>query len=393
MDPAMAVVARMHHVLDEAAGLPLGCLTAGAAAHWLVQLQSIQNRMAALVCASFPAAGSAAAVAQETGHRSTADLVAARTGANPRTVRGDLRLGVWLLDYPILAAAFEQGRVSKEHVRAIRARENPRTRPHMAEAQDYLVEAAWSCQWAEFMAVLRYWELAADPDGDEPNDQIEARSLNYDKRGDGTVTGRFTLDPLAGHGVLTAIESQVQRLFRQDAESGSLRSAAQRRADAFVDLIMGPGPSEPLIHVVVSEAVVADHFDRLADPAKRLEPLPVDYDDEIDGRCELIDGEPIHPSHAVAAMATAAFRRLVFDPDSEITDLGREARCFPPVLKQALLVKARGRSQHPGCDAPVSWMQADHLMPWSRDGPTSLGNGQILCDPHNKWKRDGPPLE
>ncbi|MDH5521559.1 MAG: HNH endonuclease [Acidimicrobiia bacterium] len=33
-------------------------------------------------------------------------------------------------------------------------------------------------------------------------------------------------------------------------------------------------------------------------------------------------------------------------------------------------------------------MQADHITPHSRGGPTKLSNGQILCDPHNKKKRD-----
>ena len=78
-------------------------------------------------------------------------------------------------------------------------------------------------------------------------------------------------------------------------------------------------------------------------------------------------------------------------PAGEVTDLGRRSRGFPARLKQALLVQARGRCRSPGCDAPLAWLQADHLIPWRRDGTTSLRNGQILCDPHNKAKGDRLP--
>ena len=77
---------------------------------------------------------------------------------------------------------------------------------------------------------------------------------------------------------------------------------------------------------------------------------------------------------------------MVFGAGGEIIDLGRAVRGFPPRLRQALLVQARGRCRSPGCDAPLAWLQADHLIPWHRQGATTLANGQILCDPHNKAK-------
>lgn len=403
--------AQLHAAVDAAGDFPLSCISGEEARTVLADLQTVRAKLDCVVVTALAAPGPAELVAGETGHRSVAALVAADTRQDPRRIGSDMRLGLWLTDYPVLAEAFAAGTICAAQVRAIRARENVRTRPFLDDAQVALVEAAQTCQWSEFLAVLRYWELAADPDGAEPEEQVAARSMNYTKRADGTVTGRFQLDPLGGHAFVSALERRVQALFRDDAESGSLRTAGQRRADALVELVStGDGhgrtsSASPLVHVVMSEQLVADHFARLAsaggltierdggehdvDAPDRLRIDPLD----ADGRCELIDGSPIHPHFALATLAGATFRRMVLSAESERMDLGRAVRGFPPQLKHALLVRARGRCQHPGCDAPVQWMQADHLIPWSRCGETSIANGQILCDPHNKLKRDRPQRE
>jgi hypothetical protein len=126
-------------------------------------------------------------------------------------------------------------------------------------------------------------------------------------------------------------------------------------------------------------------FDDVFDPARGFDP------DDPDGRCELIDGTPIHPHYALALLATATLRRLILSADGEILDLGRGVRCYPRHLKDAMLVVAKGRCQTPGCDAPLWWLQADHLLSWHHLGPTATRNGQILCGPHNRQKRNRPP--
>ncbi|WP_435108445.1 HNH endonuclease signature motif containing protein, partial [Nocardiopsis synnemataformans] len=42
---------------------------------------------------------------------------------------------------------------------------------------------------------------------------------------------------------------------------------------------------------------------------------------------------------------------------------------------------------HPGgCEAPVTWCQADHITSFSRGGRTEVANLQPLCGPHNRAK-------
>jgi hypothetical protein len=93
----------------------------------------------------------------------------------------------------------------------------------------------------------------------------------------------------------------------------------------------------------------------------------------------------------MAILATATLRRLVLGADGEILDLGRRVRTFPRHLKQALAAQSRGRCANQGCDAPYTWLQADHITPWNRNGTTSVGNGQMLCGPDNRRKSDQPP--
>ena len=115
---------------------------------------------------------------------------------------------------------------------------------------------------------------------------------------------------------------------------------------------------------------------------------------ELDGStegAELVDGTPLHPAAAVAVLASATLRRLVMGAESEILDLGRRVRCFPQHLGEVLLVAGRGQRVVRGCDAPVTWLQADHLVPWARGGPTDVANGRTCCDPHNKADGDGHP--
>ncbi len=315
--------------------------------------------------------------------RSVAAAVAAACGADPRALSGEVRRGAWLRSFEAFAAAHATGTLSTSHLRLLQRLDGPRTRGALIESQHLLIQAASSCRWHEFVQATRYWQLAADPDGPEPLDQPSRRFCRLTRSADGVVTGRFRLDPVAGEAMATALGQAEQALFREDGATGSLRSPSQRRADALVELVArgaSPGagrPAKPLVHLVVSESVVeallrSEHPD--------LDPI------DVDGRCELVDGTPLHPRHAAGVLAVATLRRLVLNPRGEILDLGRRSRTFPTHLRQALLAAARGRCQIPGCDAPPPWLQADHIHPWHRGGPTATSNGQILCDPHNKAK-------
>ena len=402
LDNPMAALDQLESALDDAHAVPLSCLSREENDAWAQRMQMLGNRFDALRVETAVSAHEAT-VQVGSGLRTMANHIAAKTNIDPAVIGSDKNLGTWLRSFLELEQAAADGLLSRRHLQEIRTNDNPRTHWAMVDAQDFLIRIAQQ-PWRDFKESLRYWVLAADPDGEEPKEQQEKRKLTVGRKGDGAVSGSFNLDPVGGTELMTAVAQDADRLWRQDQADGTERTTTQRYADALVNLVArgakrknGSIPA-PLVHIVMSPRVAADTLIRIAceesgEPLPdAIDPwlLPLDHDD-LDGRCELVDGTPIHPRLAVAYLGIAELRRLVMDADSEILDLGNKVRCYPRHLKDAILAAARGRCAERGCDAPLTWLQADHDMPFSLNGPTATRNAKARCDPHNKIKGDRAP--
>lgn len=140
---------------------------------------------------------------------------------------------------------------------------------------------------------------------------------------------------------------------------------------------------DPLLHLVMSLRVAEDTMRRLAH--NDGSPLPVDADD-VDGRCELIEGTPIHPWLAIAVLGIASLQRVVMTAKSHPLERSYKTTGFPKDLKHILLLRSRGRCEADGCDAPLPWLQAGHVHPHIKGGPTECRNDKILCRPDNLAK-------
>ena len=310
------VLASVHAALDEAESLIRLDVSAADADVLVCDVQSLRARVEALACAAAHQAESAG-VALAHGVRRVSDRVACVTPTDTAVVRRDTVLGDWVAGFAQFSAAFRSGRIHREHVRAFKRVENPRTRVRLFEHQDLLVGFAESMPFEQFIQALRYWLLAADPDGAEPREQVERRGLSFTKRADGTVEGKFRLDAVAGRAFTSAVGQVEQQLLRDDAASdGPARTTTQRRADALMSLVTNgarvtPGVTKALLHVVMGPDVIEDWLARCAgSPDVDPHTLPLDAT-RLEGRCELDDGTPIHPAQAMAVLAIAEFRRLV----------------------------------------------------------------------------------
>jgi len=377
--------------IDEALAVPLSTMPVDELGDWVCDVESgLAARFGAL-CARSVQAADDACVGPQNGAHTTAQYVAARTPVDPAVVRRHGHLGRFLNSMPILQTAFEAGRLSVEHVEVLRKIDKPAVHHLLVDSQQMLLDAAVSCDWKDFGQVVGYWVNAADPDGTLPTEQLRNNRFRIRKQPDGTFTGDFNLDPVTGQAVNTAISREYQRLYKADIENDVERSTAVRWAAAFANvMIRGANPNSgctaaPLVHIVLGEQLAEELTAKLIDD----DPTPVNISaTDVDRRCEFIDGTPLHPNHAAAILAVGKLRRLVFGPGDAILNLGDDTRMFTPRQKQALLVAARGRCQISGCDAPFPWLQADHVIPANKRGPTNIDNGQILCDPHNKHKKD-----
>lgn len=71
-------------------------------------------------------------------------------------------------------------------------------------------------------------------------------------------------------------------------------------------------------------------------------------------------------------------------------------RALTPVQRQAIFARAGGRCEHFGvlgvrCRHQAA--HADHVVPWSRGGASTLANAQALCARRNLAKGAGMPTE
>ena len=85
---------------------------------------------------------------------------------------------------------------------------------------------------------------------------------------------------------------------------------------------------------------------------------------------------------------TAAIVPAVLGGESEVLDLGRARRLFPPAQRKAMAIRDR-RCRAVGCDIPAAWCEAQHSrVPWVHGGRSDHDDGLLLCSWHHHRAHD-----
>jgi len=372
-------------------------------------------------------------VQKDAGYRTVAQLFSDKTSDNPKQTRTDARIRRWIDDFPKFTQAWTAGDITTSHLEHIRRSvHNSRTRAALITDQAKFITWATDFDFIDFIDfehICIYWKNAVDPDSAEPKEQTTKNYFRAQEQGDSSGKLDGHLDPLMFAAYKTAFNFEDEKLFHQNHDNAVFNNAVfnnavfgdavfgdaehvpdlttgQRGAHALMNLVVKgaarpdgsqpeplitPNPSspqtphhpKPLITVVASQHVIEDTSTGCDAPSNQT--LPLAFDD-IDKRCELADGTPLHPSYLLAILGVATFRRQILTATSRTIDVSLNTRCFTPWQKHALIVEARGRCTSTGCDAPFAWLQADHTHPHSRGGPTRLHNGKMKCGPDNQAK-------
>jgi uncharacterized protein DUF222 len=135
---------------------------------------------------------------------------------------------------PKLAAVVQSGEVSAEHVQQVARLAEQVTVEQVAEVEATLADAARVLDLPRFAMVCERVRAHVDPDGQDPGEAFERRSLTLSPSG-GMVIVRGQLDPEGGAALATALDA----VMAPPAE-GDERSSAQRRADALAELARRP---------------------------------------------------------------------------------------------------------------------------------------------------------
>lgn len=334
-------------------------------------------------------------LARLTNQRNVANHVASLSNSDPAPLRAEALVGRWLRDFPVLREAFEAGVIRFGHVDLLRKADNERVHHQMFDDQEGFVSWFREVAFRDVPQLITRWLLGADPDGQAPDEQQKTTGLSLTPLPNGGLRVSGILDPLQGSAVRDAVNHEEQQIRRRHNEADITSTVRQRTLEALLNLL-GRGSARPdgamplpRVNIVMSQKVYEDTAEWLEDPAA---PFP-DIDPagkNIDRLSQLIDGTPIHPMYGFAAATIGVMRRLVYSAKGRPIDVSTNARKIPKWMLEAQLIKTNGKCSNPVCDAPLSWLHADHIEPHSHGQNTSLDNSQPLCEADNLWKGSDP---
>ncbi len=261
--------------LDAMVATDPACLPVAELLDRACRLQRLSARIdaaRATVLAAADSASEAPGVLRELGFRTASQVVAAETGAPAREIHTTARTGQWLNQFPVFAQAAADGVLTLRHLRELKSLDTPQRRDALVVSQDELVAAARDHDFVEFTNRLTVW-LINHTTSDEVTEQVKKTSCTWNTNTDGSIDGRFHIDPLSAVAVGTALGDEMQRLFRQQSEGdGKADTINRRRGQALVGLIVGgaeaPGSATttPLVNLVIGQKILENFLERYLDP-------------------------------------------------------------------------------------------------------------------------------
>jgi hypothetical protein len=277
-------------------------------------------------------------------------------------------------DMEIVAKVARAGDVTEPALRQVAAararhpRDFPLHEPVFADIAAYLGPS-------ELRTAVAHWsQQIDDASGLAPVDrQRQRRRLSMSQTYEDMWSLSGMLDTESGHVVATAL--------RTVAEPGNLdaddtRTHPQRMADAVAEIarfwldhsecVGTSGGDKPHVTVIVDYAHLVE---AVGGPA-RVEDAPITHDALRRLACD------------------AGIVRVVLDGEGQPLEVGRKVRTVTPAIRRALDLRDRG-CRWDGCDAPLGWCDAHHLVHWADGGPTNLDNMVLLCRRHHTATHEG----
>jgi hypothetical protein len=330
----------------------------------LAALVSLDDRLHAKVLRSLAAFDASGGWSLD-GAASLSAWLRQHTDRSPGAGAGLARVAKLLARLPETAAAYEDGRLSRGQLDAITANVTMRTATHFAEAEAELLPCLFPLPAVDAARVMQEWRIRIEALLDEKEDPDHERSLTLASTFGRRWHGTLTLDDEGGSTLDTALALAVTH----DAEGEPVRSFARKRADALVDIAR----------------FYLNH--RAAPPKGRHRPhvnVMISLDDLQQGEPgATVDGRPMAASDIEALLCDCDVHRVLTDARGVILDYGRATKTVPTPLFNSLALRDRG-CRHPGCNAPVAWCDAHHVVHWSKEGPTNMGNLVLKCRRHHR---------
>ena len=157
----------------------------------------------------------------------------------------------------------------------------------------------------------------------------------------------------------------------QDSD-GVLPAAPNRHAEALHQLLAGYGSSP--------EAATRHGHTATLDLVVDIETLQ----GKDTGRLPLLEGEPISLARARLLACEGVVIPSVFNyATGEAVELGRAVRLPNTALRRKLELEQPEGCAWNGCDLPIAWTEAHHIIHWADGGDTNAENLILLCRFHH----------
>ena len=353
--------------LDALAAENLAPLFGPALLDRLRPLRVAQNRIAAEVARTVREAEVSGA-AQVDGLQAMASWLRGHGHLSTTEAARVVRTGRALPHLPAMAAAFAAGAVTAEQAGVIARVAEPVHLTAAAEqdvdlgiVDELLTGVAQAGPYADTAQAVHHYLDRLD-DGPEP-DPTEGRRLVWAKHADGSLSGRFDLDPVGGEKLQAALESVVQA----GRVAGDERTRAQQQADALVQLADNALASGglPTLRGHKPQIIVKIDLEDLADPGTGR------------GTAEMGFGAQISAARARWLACDGGVTRVVMGPDGMPMDYGRTVRLVPPHVRRAAEVRDGG-CVVPGPGAAALRFRLHHLLEGTARGEEELGKAPLL---------------
>ncbi len=428
-----AQVARALDALESVTGTDPHELSGQARVELLDQLEQVRRRVESLTC-SVLASVETDGMWAIGGARSFATWWRHRSGRNRSTASREVAQARALRDHlPVTAAALAAGEISGDHSAAMARHtvDTPAKRERLhdeAVGEEALIDSAKRLDASRFAVLTRHWSHRADPEAADRAyvEDSDREEFYLAETTDGYVPGGW-LSKTTGRTVLTALKARVGTPAADDR-----RTPGQRRAKALAGLAhlaldsgaLKPGARiRPHLAVTVTYETLdglisatapaggapeppaeGDGTDRpdgsrsggasaevppddgaaaIPDPSRVI---TADLDPAVLAGLEPAvyeDGTPLAPSELARIACSSQIHRVVFGPEREVLDVGREERLFTAAQTRAIVARDV-HCQYPGCDAPPGDGEIHHsIWWWSQVGTTTVWLGVLLCWHHH----------
>jgi hypothetical protein len=274
---------------------------------------------------------------------------------------------------PAVAEAFAAGDISARHADVIARAFTPKRAEAMEPFEEALVDAACNAAPDELGRAVRYVTDALDGDGGAASDEElhERRGYHMSRGLDRMLNVDGVFDPESAEIHERAIEAEMAR----DLRPGETRTYAQRRADAFTNLLR-----QSLDHGLIGTSrAVRPHITQVV----HLDEHPGVTPDLVSiMRAARRNVGRLSRNTLERIMCDCDLTRVLMIGESEILDVGRATRTVTAAQWKALVVRDQ-HCQHPGCDQPPSRCEAHHTKYWEHGGRTDLENLKLMCFHHH----------